>query len=76
MNDLEAVKLAFPKIDDNVAEIIAKWYKDEDAQDDFADIQLYSAYIVDDIWDMLDACCETEQLQIVYNELKRKGYAG
>lgn len=50
---------------EDAANIVARWYIQEDALDDFDDIDELLDYIEDDIYDMLDACTDEEEYDTV-----------
>lgn len=67
MDHNKFVKLLKDKFDFSLeaANIVAQWYENENALDDFDSIQSLLEYIEDDIYDMLDAATDAEEYEIV-----------
>lgn len=67
MDHNKFVKLLKDKFDFSLeaANIVAQWYENENALDDFDSIQSLLEYIEDDIYDMLDAATDGEEYEIV-----------
>lgn len=68
-----AVEIAFPEASEEVKNIIATWYNNEGASEDFSDDSEFADYITSDIGAMLDAADDPER-SIVAKELTAKGY--
>lgn len=62
---LEAVRIAWPHIADEAANIIAAWYDAEDALDDYDDLESLADHMRDDIYDMIDGCDSESDKKIV-----------
>ena len=49
----------------NIAEIIANWYENEYAQEDYDNMKDLIKFVKDDIYDMLDGATDTEEIKLV-----------
>lgn len=56
----KAVKIAFGDAPREVQEIIAGWYENEDAADDFSSARALASHMKDDIYDMIDAASDDD----------------
>ena len=57
------------KVDNKIASIIYEWYDAEDAWEDFDSIPDFLHYLEGDIYNMLDACTDEEEYEMVQNAL-------
>lgn len=69
----DAVSKAFPKLLAPDREIIARWYENESAIDDFDSLEEFAEFIKEDIYDMLDAA-NNDDKNLILKELKRNNY--
>ena len=74
MNTNKAVKLAFPKLKPQTRQIIADWYDNEDAGDDFDNLRDYVEHIKSDLMDMIWAATDATEVKAVKDDLVACGY--
>ena len=74
MNTDKAVKLAFPKLKPQTRQIIADWYDNEDASDDFDNLRDYAEHIKFDLMDMIWAATDAMEVKAVKDDLVACGY--
>ena len=74
MNTDKAVKLAFPKLKPQTRQIIADWYDNEDASDDFDNLRDYAEHIKFDLMDMIWAATHATEVKAVKDDLVACGY--
>ena len=74
MNTNKAVKLAFPKLKPQTRQIIADWYDNEDAGDDFDNLRDYAEHIKSDLMDMIWAATDATEVKAVKDDLVACGY--
>lgn len=67
--EMTAVKKAFPGIPQEVREIIAQWYENEGAIEDFRNATEFAEFMKDDIVDMLDAAWDEDEANAVRKAL-------
>ena len=69
MNTTRAVKRAFPKLKANTIQIIADWYDNEGADEDFDTLSDYVDHIRDDIMDMIWAASNPSEVKAVKDDM-------
>lgn len=58
------------KVPKSIASIIYRWYANEDAYSDYTSLDDFADYLVDDIYDMIDACDDEDLRQRVLHALE------
>ena len=71
----KGVKEAFPKWPSRAVKLVASWYENEGAEDDFGSTSDLAAHISDDIDNMLDAASE-EDAAYIRSIMRPKGKSG
>jgi uncharacterized protein Usg len=62
---VKSVKKAFPGWPDKAINMVAEWYYNEDAADDFSTIRAFASYIQSDLPDMLDSADDASYIRQV-----------